>query len=57
MKRTFALIAAVCLLVGSLPACAEDAVIRPKWRVPDYVTWLLEIAGNEVGYKAMKSFA
>lgn len=51
MKRIAALIAALLLLAATIPACAEETIIRPKWRVPDYVTWLLEIAGNEVGYK------
>lgn len=51
MKRTLALLCALLLLAAALPALAEDGVIRPKWRVPDYVTQLLEIAGNEVGYK------
>lgn len=50
MKR-IALLAALLLLLCALPASAEETVIRPQWRVPDYVTWLLEIAGNEVGYK------
>lgn len=50
MKRTLALLAAL-LLCSALPALAEETVIRPQWRVPDHVTWLLEIAGNEVGYK------
>ena len=51
MKRLIALFAALLLLTPLIPARAEDTVIRPQWRVPDYVTWLLEIAGNEVGYK------
>lgn len=51
MKRTLALLAALLLLCSALPALAEETIIRPKWRVPDHVTWLLEIAGGEVGYK------
>ena len=51
MKRMTALLAMLLLLTAALPSHAEDTVIRPQWRVPDYVTWLLEIAGNEVGYK------
>ena len=49
MKRIIALILMFCLLPTAL---AEDKseVLRPQWPVPDYVTWLLEIAGNEVGY-------
>jgi len=50
MKR-IALLTALLLLLTAIPSLAEDTVIRPQWRVPDYVTWLLEIAGNEVGYK------
>lgn len=34
-----------------LSAHAEEEIIPPAWEVPDYVTWLLEIAGNEVGYR------
>ncbi len=49
MKRLTVLLAA--LLLPLLPAHAEETVIRPQWRVPDYVTLLLEVAGNEVGYK------
>lgn len=49
MKRMLALLTA--LLLAAVPAFAEETVIRPQWRVPDYVTWLLEIAGNEVGYQ------
>ena len=34
-----------------LPLCAlADEVIPPAYPVPDYVGWLLEIAGEEVGY-------
>ncbi|MBE5797281.1 MAG: CHAP domain-containing protein [Clostridiales bacterium] len=50
MKR-IALIAALLLMLCTLSASAEETVIRPQWRVPDHVTWLLEIAGGEVGYK------
>ena len=48
MKRLLILLAA--LLLAAPIAHAEDEVVRPQWRVPDYVTWLLEIAGSEVGY-------
>ena len=52
MKRLFALLTALLLLLSlAQTASAAETVIRPQWRVPDYVTWLLEIAGNEVGYK------
>lgn len=29
----------------------EEEIIQPQWEVPDYVSWLLEIAGEEVGYR------
>ena len=52
MKRLSVLLATLLLLLFCIgPAFAAENVIRPQWRVPDYVTWLLEIAGNEVGYK------
>ena len=51
MKRLSTLLIALLLLFACLLAQAEEEVIPPAWRVPDYVTWLLEIAGNEVGYK------
>ena len=49
MKRLLILL--VVLLLTAPAAHAEDTVVRPQWPVPDYVSWLLEIAGNEVGYK------
>lgn len=49
MKRIIALILMLCLLPTAL-AETEEEVLRPQWPVPDYVTWLLEIAGSEVGY-------
>ena len=38
-----------CILVGimcclSFAACAEETVLAPDYPVPDYVTWLLDIA-------------
>ena len=51
MKRIIALLAALLLLCPLMAAHAEETVIRPQWRVPEHVTWLLEIAGAEVGYK------
>ncbi len=48
----------VALLCFALPVLAEESaeesleeIIPPQWEVPDYVTWLLEIAGGEVGYR------
>ena len=49
MKRWIALATLFCLLLTA--AAAEDAPLRPQWPVPEYVTQLLTIAGNEVGYK------
>ncbi|MGN0794589.1 MAG: peptidoglycan-binding protein [Aristaeellaceae bacterium] len=51
MKRTLALLCALLLLACSPAALAEETVLRPQWRTPDYVTQLLEIAGGEVGYQ------
>lgn len=55
MKRLLILL--TVLLLAALPAHAEETVIRPQWRVPDYVTWLLEIAGGEVGYKEVAGYS
>lgn len=51
MKRIIACILMFCLLAPAALAEKADDVIRPQWPVPEYVTQLLEIAGNEVGYK------
>ncbi len=50
--KTIALFLAL-LALFALPASAqtEEEVIPPQWPVPEYVTQLLEIAGNEVGYR------
>ena len=48
-RFTFLIILSVC--AASFVCClAEDIVIEPQWPVPDYVTKLLEIASEEVGY-------
>ena len=49
MKRALAIMLFICLLIPA--AGAEEEALRPQWPVPEYVTQLLEIAGNEVGYK------
>ena len=49
MKRIVAFALLMCTLFSS--AIAADAPLRPQWPVPEYVTQLLTIAGNEVGYK------
>lgn len=51
MRRFMAMLLALALCVGAVPALAAETVIEPAWPVPDYVTWLLEIASAEVGYK------
>lgn len=50
MKRFVALALLMCLLLPAALADSSDTPLRPQWPVPDYVTWLLDIAGNEVGY-------
>lgn len=37
------------LLAGT--AMADETRIDPEWPVPDYVTWLLEVATGELGYR------
>ena len=49
MKRIVAFALLMCTLFSA--AIAADAPLRPQWPVPEYVTQLLTIAGNEVGYK------
>lgn len=49
MKRIVAFALLMCMLFSA--AIAADAPLRPQWPVPEYVTQLLTIAGNEVGYK------
>lgn len=48
LRRVLCLCAALLALVSS--ARAEEERIPPAYDVPDYVTWLLDIAGAEVGY-------
>lgn len=47
-RRALCLCAALLALVSA--ARAEEERIPPAYDVPDYVTWLLDIAGAEVGY-------
>lgn len=49
MRRMLALAVALLLLVT--PVRAEEEIIAPAWPVPDYVTWLLDTARSELGYK------
>ena len=51
MKRLLASVLLLCLMASTGLADSKDNAIRPQWPVPEYVTQLLEIAGNEVGYK------
>ena len=51
MKRIIAFVLMICLLQSGALAAKQAEPLRPQWPVPDYVTQLLEIAGNEVGYK------
>lgn len=53
MKRPFmALFIALILSVSLIPAASADETrIEPAWPVPDYVTWLLEVASGEIGYR------
>ena len=50
LRRFFAVFTVLILLCSCAYAEEEEEVITPAWEVPDYVTWLLEVAGNEVGY-------
>ena len=45
----FALLLCLCACLLTSGA-AESAVIPPEWPVPDYVSNLLQVAGEEVGY-------
>ncbi len=49
MKRMMLCIL-ICLLLHGL-CSAEEVRVEPPEIVPDYVSWLLEVAGEEVGYR------
>lgn len=51
MKRILAFLLILPLLCPAAMATTKAEPLRPQWPVPEYVTWLLETAGNEVGYK------
>ena len=52
MKRTvMALLIAVLLLLACGSALAAESRIPPAYPVPEYVTWLLEVAAGELGYR------
>lgn len=48
LKRFLSLLLLFALFLT--PVCAEEEIIPPAWDVPDYVTALLEVASEEVGY-------
>ena len=52
MKRALALLFSLLMLLPSLSVAADTPDrLEPVVLVPDYVTWLLEVAGEEVGYR------
>lgn len=55
MKKVVALTLCLILSVAAHSAHAQtlssQTVVPPAWEVPEYVTWLLEIAAGEVGYR------
>ena len=51
MRRFFCSLLLIALLCIFCTADAGEEIIPPRWEVPDYVTWLLEVASGEVGYK------
>ncbi len=50
MKHGIRLLAGLLLAALLTGAAGAETVIPPRWEVPDYVTWLLEVADAEVGY-------
>ncbi len=50
-KPVMALLLALTLLLPLSAALADESRIPPAYPVPDYVTWLLEVASEEVGYR------
>ena len=51
MKKIAAFLACLLMLPAMAQALSSQTVIEPAWPVPDYVTWLLEVAAGEVGYR------
>ena len=49
MKRFLSVLLALAMLSGF--AFGEETRLQPAEIVPDYVEWLLEVAGEEVGYR------
>lgn len=52
MKKLLSLLLtlALCLPIASASALSASTVMEPAYPVPDYVTWLLDIARGELGY-------
>ena len=50
MRRICCLLLLAFLLLPPVFCYADEEVIPPQWPVPDYVTFLLEAASDEVGY-------
>ena len=51
MKRTVMALLLAAVLLLPCAALAAETRIPPEWPVPDYVTWLLEVATGELGYR------
>ena len=50
MRRFLFSLFFIFILCISRSSSAKEEVIPPRWDVPEYVTWLLEVASGEVGY-------
>lgn len=50
MKKLLTLVCALLLWCASALGESNATVIPPVWEVPDYVTYLLEVATGELGY-------
>ena len=50
-KKSIPVMLLAFFLLFSRPAYAGENRLEPVEVVPDYVSWLLETAGNEVGYR------
>ncbi len=51
MKRILMALFLCALILPVSGALAAETRIEPAWPVPDEIAWLLEVAGNEVGYR------
>ena len=50
IRRSFIMLAFQFLLLPVLTANAAEEIIPPQWPVPEYVSQLLKVASEEVGY-------